>query len=158
MDSWYSFSVSPLELVVRGTLMYWLVLLIFRFLLRRGGGGAGLPDLPFVVLLGDAAQNGMIGQGHTVADAAALVLVLTAWNYLLDFGAYYLPVIARLNDPPPVTLVRNGRILMRNLRREHITRRELDEEVRKHGIEALEQIKFLRMEPNGEFSVIKQRG
>jgi len=155
MDSWFSFSVAPVELLIRGTLMYWLVLLIVRFVLRRGGSSAGLPDLLFVVLLGDAAQNGMIGQGHTVADAAALVLVLTAWNYVLDVGGYYVPAIAHLTDPPPLILVRNGRVVTRNLRREHITRTELAEAMREHGIEKLEQVKFLRLEPNGEFSVIK---
>jgi len=156
MDSWYSFSVSPLELLVRGTLMYWFLLLIFRFVLRRGGGAAGLPDLLFVVLLGDAAQNGMIGEGHTVADAVALVSVLTAWNYALDVGGYYVPLIARLNDPPPLILVRNGRIVARNLRREHITHDELDEAMHKEGVEELAQVKVLRLEPNGKFSVIKQ--
>ena len=76
-------------------------------------------------------------------------------NYVLDVGGYYVPAIAHLTDPPPLILVRNGRVVTRNLRREHITRTELAEAMREHGIEKLEQVKFLRLEPNGEFSVIK---
>jgi len=158
MHPWYTFSMSPPELLIRGTLMYWLLLLLFRFVLRRDSGSTGVPDLLFVVLLGDAAQNGMIGQGYTVVDAATLVAVLAAWNYLLDIGAYHVPLIARLNDPPPLVLVRNGRVIARNLRREHITRDEVDAALRKEGVDSLAKVKFLRMEPSGEFSVIKQRG
>jgi len=30
-----AFSVNPLEIVLRGTLMYWFLFVIFRFILRR---------------------------------------------------------------------------------------------------------------------------
>ncbi len=33
--SLFEFQVSPLELVVRGTLIYWFLFLLFRFFLRR---------------------------------------------------------------------------------------------------------------------------
>src|ERR1700754_1647002 len=115
MHPWYTFSMTPLELLVRGTIMYWGLLLLFRFVLRRDTGSAGISDLLFVVLLGDAAQNGMIGQGDTVPDAMMLIVVLAGWNYLLDLLGYYVPLVARLNDPPPLPLVRNGRIVARNL-------------------------------------------
>jgi uncharacterized membrane protein YcaP (DUF421 family) len=157
MHPWYQFSMSPLELLIRGTIMYWFLLLLFRFVLRRDTGSAGLTDILFVVILGDAAQNGMIGQGDTVPDAVALIAVLAAWNYLLDALGYYVPLVARLNDPPPLVLVRNGRILSRNLRREHVTRDELMAAMRLEGVESYSEIKCLRLESNGEFSVIKKR-
>ena len=155
MHPWYTFSMTPLELLVRGTIMYWGLLLLFRFVLRRDTGSAGISDLLFVVLLGDAAQNGMIGQGDTVPDALTLIVVLAAWNYLLDALGYYVPLIARLNDPPP-PLVRNGRIVARNLRREHITREELMSAMRDKGVEHLSQVKSMLLESDGDFSVIRR--
>jgi len=150
-----SFSMSPLEILVRGTLMYWFLFLLLRFILRRDTSSAGLSGILFVVLLGDAAQNAMIGQGSTVADGGALIATLAAWNYLLDYLGFHFPVFAKLTDPPPLLLVRHGRLLERNLRREHLTREEVQSELRIKGVDNLAAIKAMYMESDGSFSVIK---
>ena len=69
-SNFLNFSMSPLEILIRGTIMYWCLFLLLRFLLRRDTGSAGISGILFVVLLGDAAQNAMIGNGNTVADGA----------------------------------------------------------------------------------------
>ena len=53
--------VPVLELVLRGTLVYWLLFLIFRFLLRRDVGAVGIADILLLVIVADAAQNAMSG-------------------------------------------------------------------------------------------------
>jgi len=50
----FAFHVSPVELIVRGTLMYWFLFLIFRFVLRRDAGAVGIADMLLVVLVADA--------------------------------------------------------------------------------------------------------
>jgi uncharacterized membrane protein YcaP (DUF421 family) len=157
MHPWYTLSQSPLELLARGTIMYWGLFLLFRFVLRRDTGSAGVSDLLFVVLLGDAAQNGMIGQGDTVPDALMVIAVLAGWNYLLDWAGYHVPLIGRLNDPPPLPLVRNGRLVTSNLRREHITRDEVMGALRDKGVEHLADVKVMFLESDGAFSVVRRR-
>jgi uncharacterized membrane protein YcaP (DUF421 family) len=157
MDTMFRLTMSPLELLVRGTVMYWFLLLIFRFVLRRDTGSAGVPDILFVVLLGDAAQNGMIGEGTTVADAGLLIAILTAWNYCLDWLGYHVALIGKLNDPPPLCLIRNGRILHRNLRREHITRDELDAALRGANVAHPSQVRAMYLEANGDFGILKRK-
>jgi uncharacterized membrane protein YcaP (DUF421 family) len=48
-----------LELVVRGSAMYLLLLAALRFLVRRHIGSLSLMDLLLMVLIADAAQNAM---------------------------------------------------------------------------------------------------
>lgn len=151
------FSLSPYELLVRGTAIYWLLLLIFRFVLRRDFGTAGVPGLLFVVLLGDAAQNGMIGDGHTLADSAFLIVVLAGWNYLLDFLAYHVPFVSRLTDPPATLIAKDGRLVQRNLRREHITLEEVDSALRAEGLDNLTRVRRMYVEPDGKLTVLKRR-
>src|SRR5690242_16554004 len=105
------FTMSPLEIIARGTLMYWFLFLLLRFVLRRDTSSAGISGILFVVLLGDAAQNAMIGNGNTVADGGALILTLAAWNYLLDFLGYHFKLVAKLTDPPALLLIRHGRLV-----------------------------------------------
>lgn len=153
-SNFLSFSMSPLEILIRGTIMYWCLFLLLRFVLRRDTGSAGISGILFVVLLGDAAQNAMIGNGNTVADGGLLIATLAAWNYLLDWLGSRVTLVGRLTDPPPILLVRDGSVIGRNLRREHVTRDEVESQLRKKGLERLDQVKRMYLENDGGFSVI----
>lgn len=155
--SFLALSMSPLEILIRGSLMYWFLFVIFRFVLRRNAGSAGITDILFVVLLGDAAQNAMIGDGQTVADGATLIATLVAWNYLLDYLGSRFSVVSRLTDAPPVLMVRNGRLQGGNMRREHITEKELRAKLRSSEIEKLDEVKAMYLESDGSFSVLKKK-
>lgn len=67
------FDVSPGELLLRGSLMYWLLFLLFRFVLRRDTGSIAIADILLLVLIADASQNAMAGGYNTVAEGAVLV-------------------------------------------------------------------------------------
>jgi uncharacterized membrane protein YcaP (DUF421 family) len=149
--------MSPFDLFVRGTLIYWFVFLIFRFVLRRDTASAGISDILFVVLVADAAQNGMIGEGTTVSDSLAVIGTLVFWNYLLDYLAYHFKPFAWLVDPPALLLVRNGRKIRRNMRREHLTDEEIESSLRAKGIENIAEVRRMLLEPGGTFSVIKHK-
>jgi len=41
----FGFSVSPIELVIRGSCVYWLLFLLFRFVVRRDVGAVGIADI-----------------------------------------------------------------------------------------------------------------
>ena len=51
-------SVSPVELFIRGTLIYLFCFIVLRFT-RRGIGGINISDLLIIVIIADAAQNGV---------------------------------------------------------------------------------------------------
>lgn len=158
MGDWqdlFGFSISPAEIVLRGTVMFWFLFAIFRFVLRRDVGNVGISDFLFVVIVADASQNAMTGESRTVMDGMLLVATLVAWNFLLDYLSYRVPLIRHLADPPPVLLVKNGRMLTRNLRREFISRPDVLMKMREQGIARLEDIKEMRLESDGDISVIK---
>ncbi|HEX5354314.1 MAG TPA: YetF domain-containing protein [Rhodanobacteraceae bacterium] len=155
LSNFLSFSMSPLEIFIRGTIMYWFLFLLLRFVLRRDTGSAGISGILFVVLLGDAAQNAMIGNGHTVGDGGLLIATLAGWNLFLDWLGTRVPLVAQLMDAPPIMLVRNGQLLMRNLRREHLTLSEVEAQLRLKGLERMEQVGKMYLESDGRFSVIR---
>jgi uncharacterized membrane protein YcaP (DUF421 family) len=41
----FQFTVSPLELMLRGTVVYWFLFALFRFVLRRDVGALGIADV-----------------------------------------------------------------------------------------------------------------
>jgi hypothetical protein len=60
-----SFGIA--EIVVRGTLMYLGLFVIMRFMARRQAGHFGPADLLVIVVIADAAQNGL-GKEYQVCD------------------------------------------------------------------------------------------
>ena len=149
-------TVSLLEIVLRGTVMY-LVLFVLLRLMNRGGGKVGLADLLLVVLIADAAQNAMATDYKSITEGIVLVTTLVFWNFALDWLGYRFPRLQRLLCPPAVLLVKDGRILRRNMRRELVTEDELMSQLRLQGAEDLSEVKEARLEGTGEISVIKKK-
>ncbi len=158
LASLFAIGVHPLELVVRGTAMYWFLFLLFRFVLRRDVGSIGIADVLLLVLIADAAQNAMAGSYESITDGCILVATIAGWNWLVDFATWRFASLRRLLEPQQLPLVRNGQLLRRNMRREFITVEELMSQLRQHGLDSLEQVKTATMENDGQISVIRRDG
>ena len=102
----FGFSVAPLEMLVRGTLMYWFLFLIFRVILRRNVGSVGIADILVLVIIADAAQNGMAGEYKSVTDGCILIATIVFWNYLVDWLSYRWDFLRKLLEPQPLLLIR----------------------------------------------------
>src|SRR6187397_2515528 len=103
--------------MLRGTLVYWLLFLIFRFVLRRDVGGVGVADILLLVIVADASQNAMAGEYTTITEGFILVGTIVGWNWLLDYGAYKSSVLRQFANPPRLLLIRDGHPQPQNLRR-----------------------------------------
>ena len=151
----FEFSMDPVELILRGTLIYWLLFLLFRLVLRRDVGSIAIADILVLVLIADASQNAMSGGYETVADGAVLIGTIAAWNWLFDFLTYRFPAVRRLIQAKPLRLIENGKLLRRNLRKEMITQEELMAALRREGVEQIDQVKLATMESDGEITVVR---
>jgi uncharacterized membrane protein YcaP (DUF421 family) len=154
-STYFAVTVSPAELFIRGTLVYWFLFLVFRFVMRRDAGTIGIADLLVLVLIADASQNAMSGGYTTVAEGFVLVGTILGWNWLIDWASFHSPAVARFTTPPAIVLVKHGRVLQRNLRREHLSSEELESKLREQGVERLEDVKVAMMESDGAISVIR---
>ncbi|MBL8541407.1 MAG: DUF421 domain-containing protein [Betaproteobacteria bacterium] len=150
----FAFTVSPLELIIRGTAVYWFLFAIFRGVLRRDIGSMGIADVLLVVIVADASQNAMAGEYRSITDGVVLVLTIAAWNVFIDWVAYRLPITRRFLQPPELLLVRSGKINRRNLRKEWITEDELRAQLREHGVASLSEVRAAYMESDGAMSVL----
>ncbi|MFT3848292.1 MAG: DUF421 domain-containing protein [Propionivibrio sp.] len=150
----FSFSLHPLEIVVRGSAIYWFLFFLFRFLLRRDVGSIGIADVLLLVLIADAAQNGMAGEYKSIADGFVLIATIVGWNYLLDWACYRFAALRRLIEPRPLLLIENGRLRRDNLRREFITREELEAKLRENGVKRIEEVERAYLENDGEISLL----
>ena len=144
-----------LELILRGSLVYLVIFALLRFVLKRVTGTLNIGDLLIIVLIADASQNAMSAGYTSVTDGLILVATIIFWSYLLDWLAYHFPRFESLLHPAPLPLVRDGKMLARNMRRELITVDELMSHLREQGVTDLKEVKTASMEGDGRISVVK---
>ncbi len=155
---WHSMFVpteSILEIIIRGTLMYLGMFILLR-ILRRQAGAVGTADLLLIVVIADAAQNGMAGDSKSITEAGLLVVTIVAWNYFLDFLGDKSAFFKRILEPKDLLLISDGKLLRRNMHKEMISYDELVSQLRLQGVEKVSEVKRCRLESNGHFSVIKK--
>ena len=147
-------SGNLLELVIRGSVMYLLLLAALR-VFRRDAGSMSTSDLLVIVLIADAAQNGMAGEHTSLTEGVVLVGTIFAWNYGLDWLAYRSRFVRWLLNPPPLLLISRGRLQHRHLKEALITRDDLFEQLREHGVDDVSDVKACWLEGDGRISLIR---
>ena len=148
-------SIGIAEVMLRGTLMYLALFIILRFIGRRQAGHFGPADLLVIVLIADAAQNGLGKDYQSVTEGVVLVMTIVAWEYLLDWVAWRFPGARSYLKPPALTLVKDGRVMKAAMRKEMISDDELEGQLREQGVENLASVKLARLEGDGRLSVLK---
>jgi len=156
MDSSTFLLTIPLwEIVLRGSIVYWFLFLIFRSILRRSMGSVGVSDFLFVVIIADASQNAMSGDAKSIADGLVLISVLVFWNLLIDWLSFKYIWMRKIVEAPPLVLIKNGVLQKREMRKEFVTREEIMAKLREEGIANLSEVKQMQIEMDGEISVVR---
>jgi uncharacterized membrane protein YcaP (DUF421 family) len=146
---------SIIEVLIRGTIMYIGMFALLR-VFRRQAGAVGIADLLVVVVIADAAQNGMAGDSRSITEALILIAVIVLWDYIFDLAGYRSPLFARILAPKALLLIDDGELVHKNLKKEMITEDELRSQLRQQGIEDVAEVKECYLESNGHFSVLKR--
>lgn len=155
IEDLFSLTLPLTEILLRGSVVYLALFFLFRFLLRRDMGSVGLADVLFIVLIADASQGALVGEGTTISDGLLLIAVIAGWNHALDWLAYRYDFARRIIQAPTITLIRNGRVQEHNLHRQLISIEELKGKLREQGIDDVSMVKHASLEASGEVSVVK---
>jgi uncharacterized membrane protein YcaP (DUF421 family) len=103
---------------------------ILRFIGRRQAGHFGPADLLVIVMIADAAQNGLGKDYSSVTEGVTLVLTIVGWEYFLDWVSFRFPAFRPILKSPPLKLIQNGHLEKKNLRREMLSEEELKSQLR----------------------------
>lgn len=150
-------SLGLFEMFVRGTLMYLALFAILRALARRQAGQFGPADLLVIVLIADAAQNGLGKDYGSVTEGIVLVLTIVFWEYAIDWAAWRFPALRSILTAPPVIVVENGRFVDAAMKREMLTEEELMGQLRQAQVADVSEVRVARLEGDGRISVLKRK-
>lgn len=146
--------IPLLEIILRGSVMYITLFILLRIVLKRQTGSLGMTDLLLITLIADASQNAMAGGYNSIVSGIVLVCTIMFWSYLFDWLGFKYPWFARLVEPAPLPLIKDGKPLRRNMRRELITDEELMSQLREQGLDDFGKVKEAYIESSGHISVV----
>ena len=149
--------VPIIEIILRASVMYISLFVLLRIILKRQTGSLGMTDLLLITLLADASQNAMAGEYTSIPDGIILVSTIIFWNYAFDWLSFKFDWFSRLIDPAPLPLIKNGRLLRRNMRQELVTEDELMGQLREQGLDDPKEVKEAYLESDGQFSVVQYK-
>jgi uncharacterized membrane protein YcaP (DUF421 family) len=150
MDSWLELGYFSLNMLA----IYLAALIVVRIMGKRALGELSLFDFVIMVGIGDVIV--VVGLEQQVPLARGLLIL--GWLGILEFGlsslTYHSRFLSRLVEGIPTLLIKDGVLNEANLAKEHISRADLYQELRKQGVSRISQVSRAILEACGKFSVI----
>ncbi len=115
-------------------------------------------ELVTLIVLGDLIQQGVTHNDFSLTGATLAIGTFAFWGLVLSWGSYLSPRLERLFEGEPRVIVRQGELLTDNLRRDRLTRAEIESEMRLAGIARMADVDWAILETNGKISFIARGG
>ena len=142
------------EIVLRTTIVYLFLVLILRVTGKREVGQMSILELIVILIISDAVQNSMVGDNTTVWGGLVAVLTLLALDNLIKGLTGRSRRLRRAIEGEPRLLVRDGRLLEKALREEHVEASDVRAAIRAQGLEHIGDVRIAVLETDGSISVI----
>lgn len=145
-----------MDIVLRATVMFFILFLLIRLLGKRELGQMTPFEFVVLVVLGDLIQQGVTHNDFSLTGATLAICTFAFWALVLSWTAYLFPRAKDLLEGTPRVIVRDGEIVTENLQRDRLTRDEILSEMRLAGIGRMSEIAWAILEPQGKMSFIRK--
>lgn len=149
----WTLSVPWWELVARGIIIYFFLLVLLRVTGKRQVGQLSPFDLVLLLVLSNAVQNAMNAGDNSVTGGLIVAATLVGLNYFVGLATYKSKKLESLVEGRPEILIHNGKLYADVMEREQLTHHELNAALRAAGCACVEEVHLAMIENNGEITV-----
>jgi uncharacterized membrane protein YcaP (DUF421 family) len=149
--------ISIVEKVLRAGVVYAFLLVAFRLCGKRQLGQLSAFDLVVLLLISNVLQNAMIGDDNSLSGGIIGAVTILVLNSLVAYLTFRFKRVDRVVEHSLTVLIRHGRIIRDNLRRERLGPRDLRAALRHHGGVSRRDIRYAFLEEDGHVSVVTRR-
>lgn len=144
-----------MDSVLRAFAIYIFLLLLFRLAGKRTFSELTPFDFVLLLVIGEATQQGLLGEDFSVTNALLVVTTLVTLDVLMALIKQRSSLVDRLLEGRAVLLIDDGEVLHDRMRKSKVDEYDVMESARNsHGLETLDQIKYAVLERSGGISVI----
>lgn len=134
--------------------LFFITMLCFRIMGYRTLGDMEPMDYVVVLGVGEIMGSPLSSPDRNVIYPALAIFVLTMIQLILSALYARNPKINSLMEGTPIPVIRNGKILHKNLIKNRIDINTIREELRVKGVRSEKDVDTAFLEPSGRFSVI----
>lgn len=144
------------ELVLRGTIIYFFMFVAIKLWGKKHMGELTAFDFILLLFISEAVQNSLVSDDKSVFSAMIVITTFLIWNSIINKITFRSRTLEKILDGTPVILVKNGTIDKDNMWKEQVTEQELEEAMRRQGLDDLSKVKQATLETNGHLTIIER--
>jgi len=144
------------EFIIRGTVVYLVLLIMVRISGRRTVGQFTPFDLLVVMLLSESVSNSLSGGDQSLIGGLIIAAVLVALNMSMSYLSSHSKKMSHILDGSEVLLGRNGRLFDKVIKECRLSEGEVEEALREADCK-LEEMECCFLEADGAITVQKKR-
>jgi uncharacterized membrane protein YcaP (DUF421 family) len=144
-----------MDSVIRAAVIYLFLFIVFRIAGKRSLAEITTFDFILLLIIGEAASDGLINNDFSFTNAALLILTLVGIDILISLLTGRSQVFSKVVDSVPLILVDKGKLLKDRMEKVRVSEEDLLQYAREsQGVERLDQIKYAVLEKSGGVSII----
>lgn len=147
---------SILDVVVRSVCVYLFMVIAIRLFGKNQLSQLNAGDVVLLLLISNAVQNAMVGENTSLEGGLVAALVLFIANFIVKRLMFSNKKFESFMEEDPVILIKEGKVDDAALNKVKISRDELEEAVREHGVDGIKNVKLSILEVDGNISVISE--
>jgi uncharacterized membrane protein YcaP (DUF421 family) len=143
-----------IEIIIRGFLIYVLLMVSMRLLGKRMSGQISMLELAALVSLASAIGVPMLSPVNGILPAFIIAFIIIGLTRLISFASTKSERLESLTQGKVDTLVFDGVMHLDSMKKVRITRERLFAQLRSESINQLGKVKRVYMEANGSFTLV----
>jgi uncharacterized membrane protein YcaP (DUF421 family) len=157
LSDMFVLTLPVVEKMLRPLVVYVFLIVGLRLAGKRELAQLNPFDLVVLLTLSNTVQNAIIGEDNSVTGGLIGATTLLAANYIVVRFLYSHEELDRIIEGNSDILVENGVVQMDRLKKELITRGELEASAHKQGFTSLDEIDKAILDPGGTVSFFAKR-
>lgn len=149
-------NISLFGFCIRTFIVGLIAFLVGRFILKRTVNQLTAYDFVLVWILGALTVAPLLDGEISFTYIIVPLLTLFFWHYIISLICIRDRKLSLFFNGKPIILIDDGRIIRKNLKKHFINIDLLMSELRLKNIFDISEVKYVILEPNGHFSIIKK--
>ena len=145
-----------METVIRVAIVYVFVYFGIRVMGKREFSELGPMELVTLLLVPEIVSQGLIREDFSITNALIGVATLFLLVYVTSSLAHVSKRFQSFAESNPTVLAHHGKLIPEHLNRERVGPDEIYSELRKSGLERLEQVRWAVLESDGKISIVPE--
>lgn len=149
--------VSMLQEIYKSIILFSVSLVLIRLMGKRTIAQLSPFDMIVIIIMGASIAIPLEDDKLHLSHGITPVLIISILNYLLSVAIASNRKVENLFQGSSTVMVRNGKAILKNMKRERVTMADLLMLLRDKGVTNIEEVLEATLEPTGKLSVIKKK-